>query len=105
MIDNFSKLGWTIPLKNKNAQTVKDSVKFILINAKRSLNLIQRDDGEEIVSKNFTALSYENYFKRYSHNTSLEFVFAEKFNHTIGDIFKTLFLKEEMLFGLMYYPQ
>ena len=24
-IDNFSKFGWTIPLKNKNAQTIKDS--------------------------------------------------------------------------------
>ena len=77
MIDNFSKLGWTIPLKNKNAQTVKDSVKFILIKSKRSLNLIQTDDGEEFVSKNFTALLYENYFKRYSHNTSLEVVFSE----------------------------
>ena len=22
-IDNFSKFGWTIPLKNKNAQTIK----------------------------------------------------------------------------------
>ena len=25
IIDNFSKFGWTAPLKNKNAQTKKDS--------------------------------------------------------------------------------
>ena len=25
ILDNFSKLGWTVPLKNKNAQTIKDS--------------------------------------------------------------------------------
>ena len=25
VLDNFSKFGWTIPLKNKNAQTIKDS--------------------------------------------------------------------------------
>ena len=36
-IDNFSKIGWTKPLKNKNAQTKKDSFENILINSKRSL--------------------------------------------------------------------
>ena len=29
IIDNFSKIGWTVPLKNKNAQTIKDS--FIIL--------------------------------------------------------------------------
>ena len=28
-IDNFSKFEWTIPLKNKNAQTIKDSFEII----------------------------------------------------------------------------
>ena len=32
VIDNFSKFGWTVPLKNKNAQTIKDSFENILIN-------------------------------------------------------------------------
>ena len=40
-IDNFSKFGWTIPLKNKNAQTIKDSFENILINSKRKPNLIE----------------------------------------------------------------
>ena len=30
--DNFSKYGWTIPLENKNAITIKDSFENILIN-------------------------------------------------------------------------
>ena len=33
-IDNFSKYGWTVPLKNKNAQTIKDSFENILISSK-----------------------------------------------------------------------
>ena len=43
IIDNFSKFGWTIPLKNKNAQTVKDSFESILIISKRKPNLIETD--------------------------------------------------------------
>ena len=31
IIDNFSKFGWTVPLKNKNPQTIKDSFENILI--------------------------------------------------------------------------
>ena len=42
-IDNFSKFGWTVPLKNKNAQTIKDSLENILINSKRKPNLIESD--------------------------------------------------------------
>ena len=36
IIDNFSKFGWTVPLKNKNAQTIKDSFENILINSKKN---------------------------------------------------------------------
>ena len=45
IIDNFSKFGWTIPLKNKNAQTIKDSFENILICSKRKPNLIESDRG------------------------------------------------------------
>ena len=43
IIDNFSKFGWTIPLKNKNAITVKDSFENILISSKRKPILIETD--------------------------------------------------------------
>ena len=35
IIDNFSKFGWTIPLKNKIALTIKDCFEKILISSKR----------------------------------------------------------------------
>ena len=43
VIDNFSKFGWTVPLKNKNAQTIKDSFENILISSKRKPNLLEGD--------------------------------------------------------------
>ena len=33
IIDNFSKFGWTVPIKIENAQTIKDSFQNILINS------------------------------------------------------------------------
>ena len=47
IIDNFSKFGWTTPLKNKNAQTIKNSFQNILLGSKRSSNLIEIDRGKE----------------------------------------------------------
>ena len=34
--DIFSKFGWTVPIKNKNVQTRKDSFKNILISSKEN---------------------------------------------------------------------
>ena len=36
VIDNFSKFRWTVPLKNKNAQTIKDSFETVLISSKEN---------------------------------------------------------------------
>ena len=36
VIDNFSKYGWTVPLKNKNAQTIKDSLQSVLISSEKN---------------------------------------------------------------------
>ena len=49
VIDNFSKFGWTIPLKNKNAPTIKDSFENFLISSKRSPNSIETDRGKEFL--------------------------------------------------------
>ena len=46
VIDNFSKFGCTIPLRNKNAQTLKGSFENILIRTKRKPNLIESDRGK-----------------------------------------------------------
>ena len=46
VIDNFSKFGWTVPHKNKNSQTIKDSFRNILISSKRKPRLIESDCGK-----------------------------------------------------------
>ena len=88
VIDNFSKFGWTIPLKIKNAQTIKDSFENILINSKRSPNLIETDRGKEFYNNIFQDFLNKNNIKLYSRNTSLGAVFAERCNRTIRDLLK-----------------
>ena len=87
-IDIFSKFGWTIPLKNKNAQTIKDSFENILINSKRKPNLIETDRGKEFYNNIFQDFLNKNNIKLYSRNSSYGAVFAERFNRTIRDLLK-----------------
>ena len=87
-IDNFSKFGWTIPLKNKNAQTIKDSFENIIITSKRKPNLLESDRGKEFYNNIFQEFLNKNNIKLYSRNTSLGAVFAERFNRTIRDLLK-----------------
>ena len=90
VIDNFSKFGWTIPLKNKNAQTIKDSFENILISSKRSPNLIESDRGKEFYNNIFQDFLNKNNIKLYSRNSSYGAVFAERFNRTIRDLLKKI---------------
>ena len=87
-IDNFSKYGWTVPLKNTNAQTIKDSFENILISSKRSPNLIETDRGKEFYDNNFQDLLNKNNIKLYSRNTSYGAVYAERFNRSLRDLLK-----------------
>ena len=93
-IDNFSKFGWTIPLKNKNAQTIKDSFETILINSKRKPNLIETDRGKEFYNNIFQDFLNKNNIKLYSRNTYLGAVFAERFNRTIRDLLKKIVFEQ-----------
>ena len=88
IIDNFSKFGWTTPLKNKNAQTIKDSFENILISSKRKPNLIESDKGKEFYNNIFQDFLNKNNIKLYSRNNSIGSVFAERFNRTIRDLLK-----------------
>ena len=89
-IDNFSKFGWAVPLKNKNAQTIKDSFENILIGSKRKPNLIESDRGKEFYSNIFQDFLNKNNIKHYSRNSSYGAVFAERFNRTIRDLLKKI---------------
>ena len=88
IIDNFSKFGWTIPLKNKNAQTIKTSFENIFTSSKRKPNLIETDRGKEFYNKIFQDFLNKNNIKLYSRNSSYGAVFADRFNKTIRDLLK-----------------
>ena len=51
IIDNFSKFGWTVPLKNKYAQSVTDAFSEIVISSNRKPNLVETDDGRSMLIK------------------------------------------------------
>ena len=106
IIDNFSKYSWTIPLKNKNAQTIKDPLENILISSKRKPGLIESDRGKEFYNNIF-----QDFLKiKTISNFILEIVhmvlFLQKDLIVQSDIFlKRSFLKKVMQIGLMFYPQ
>ena len=53
IIDNSSKFGWTVPMKNKNAQTIKDSYENVITSSKIKRNLIESDHGREFYNNFF----------------------------------------------------
>ena len=61
IINNFSKFSWTTPLKNKNAQSIKDSFENILISSKRKPNLIESDRSNEFLNNTFRDLIKKQY--------------------------------------------
>ena len=63
VIDNFSKLGWTVPLKNRNAQTTKETSENFIISSERKAILMQTNRGKEF---------YNNSFHKFSSNNSIE---------------------------------
>ena len=94
IIDNFSKFGWTVALKNKNAPTIKDSFESSLISSKRKPILIETDRGKDFNINFFQGFLNNNNIKLYSRNTYLGAVFAEMFNRTIRDLLKKLVFEE-----------
>ena len=88
VVDNFSKFGWTIPLKNKYAQSITDAFSQIIKTSKRKPNLLETDDGKEYVNKMFNEVLDNHFIKRYSRSTALGAVFAERFNRTIRNFLK-----------------
>ena len=94
IIDKFSKLGWTILLENKNAQTIKDSFENILLSSKRKPNLIETDRGKEFYKNIIQDFLNKNYIKLYSRNSSYGSVFAERFNRTIRDLLKKIVFEQ-----------
>ena len=99
VVDNFSKFGWTILLKNKYAQSLTDAFSQIIKTSRRKPNLLETHDGKEYVNKIFSEFLNNHNIKRYSRNTALGAVFAERFNRTLRNLLKKRVFLQEMLIG------
>ena len=88
VVDIFSKFGWTIPSKNKYAQSITDAFSQIVKSSKRKPNLLETDDGKEYVNKIFNELLNNHNIEIYSRKTARGAVFAERFNRTIRNLLK-----------------
>ena len=88
VIDNFSKFGWNIPLKNTYAQSITDTFTQIIKTSKRKPSRLETDDGKEYVNENFNEFLNNNKIKRYSRYNDKGAVFAERFNRTIRNLLK-----------------
>ena len=88
VIDNFSKFGWTFPLKNMFAKTITEAFSNIINTSKRKPKLLETDDGKESTNKMFIEFLKLNDIKRYNIYTSRGAVFAERVNRTIRDLLK-----------------
>ena len=83
-----------MPLKNKNAQTIKNSFDNILISSKRKPNLIETDRGKEFHNNIFQDFPNKNNNKIYSRNSSYGAVFAGRFNRTIRDLLEKIVFEQ-----------
>ena len=83
-IDNFSKFGWSIPLKDNYANSILDTFSQIIKTSKRKPNLLETHDGKEDVNKSFNEFLSKNNIKRYSRYTDKGAVFAESVIRKIG---------------------
>ena len=92
-IDNFSKIGCTTSLKNRNAQTIKDIFQKVFMNQKDHLTYSKEIEIEDFYNSIFQSFSNNNNSKLFSRNTSLGAVFAERFLRTIRDLLKRPFFE------------
>ena len=100
VIDHFKKFPWTVPSKNKNAQTKKDSRKYSYKYKK-----ISQFDWDRPWKKNFKQnlhwlLKWKTYWIIFQ-KQFLGCIFGWKVTTFLNDL---IHLKE-MVIGLSYYPQ
>src|SRR5271156_6041382 len=85
VIDVFSKYAWTIPLKNKTAQTVIDAFKSIFKTSNRKCLKLWTDLGSEFTNKAFKNFCTENDIEPYQTFNEGKAVVIERFNRTLKE--------------------
>ena len=94
IIDDFSKYLFTIPLKNKNSQTITNEFSNILSSSKRKPSMIESDRGAEFYNKIFQNFLKTQNIHHYSRYTDKGPSIAERVNKTIRNMLKKpIFLK------------
>ena len=88
VLDNFSKYGWAIPIKNRNSQTIKNPFGYILTMAKRKPNNLESDRAKDFYNNTFQSLLKINNIDHYSRYTDKGPSIVERFNRTIKDMIK-----------------
>ena len=97
VISMLITLGWTFQLKSENAQSITNSFENYLKSYKQKPNLMETDDGSELVSILSTNHSKHKSTKRFSRNSSLGAVFAERLNRTNMDFLKKPNFKQSVV--------
>jgi len=83
VVDVFSKFAWSIPLKDKTAETTLNAFKLILKQSGRIPKFIWVDEGKEFYNKLMTEWLKKNNATRYSTHREHKSAVVERFNRTL----------------------
>lgn len=85
VIDVFSRYAWSVPIKNKSAESIVKAFKSILRKSKERVPLLlQTDKGKEFMNRKFqTFLQSKNIEFRHTNNPDIKASYVEIFNRTL----------------------
>jgi hypothetical protein len=83
IVDCFSKYAWSIPLKDKKAETVLNAFKTICKESDRKPKHIWVDEGKEFYNKKMDEWLKDNAINRYSTHGPHKSAIVERFNRSI----------------------
>lgn len=89
VINCFTKVADALPIKDKSASTVTNSMRKIILRDRNRMKLLQTDNGKEYYNKAFANLMEEYNIKHYSTNSEKKASIIERFNRTLKhDMYK-----------------
>ena len=90
IIDVYSRYAYSIPLKNKSAESILHAFQ----NLERKPKKLWVDEGKEFYNKEFKAWCKQNDITIYSTHSGLKSVFVERFNRTLKEAFYKQFTEK-----------
>ena len=84
VIDVFSKFAWGVPVKNKDAKSIRDAFKRVLKFAEpRKPERLQTDKGKEFFNRDITDLMSKNGIYHFASESDQKAAVVERFNRTL----------------------